>query len=88
MSNIEEKTVQLLDGIMLRFNVLKELSGNEIKAYEIFKDKEFQDCFIGYDRVEDFKSRLQTQKISFNEFQTELTKIAENTIKLAKNILE
>ena len=82
---MESKIIELKNGIVLQFSILKE-GKNDLPAYEIYKDKEFQECFIHKATVDNLRKEMTN--VNYNQFLDQLTEIAERTIRLAKGILE
>ena len=82
---MESKIIELKNGIVLQFSILKE-GKNDLPAYEIYKDKEFQECFIHKATVDRLQDAMKDME--YNQFLDRLTEIAERTIRLAKGILE
>ena len=73
-------TIDLNNDIQLIENLLRDTSGKEIPAFEIFKDKEFQFCFIHKTSVDAILS--EESGLDYNGKIQRLTELAEKTISL------
>ena len=72
--------IDLNESIYLVENLLRDTSGKEIPAFEIFKDKEFQFCFIHKENANAILSG--DNGLDYNGKIQRLTELAERTISL------